>query len=319
MITDPTLLNPRRVLHTLNHSSALFVLMALMMDDCPRPCSEVWLCTRAGKSPPTVRGALALLYDGGVVREARPGHWELTDGVKQLPLPLRLLGQPDIYDGELDSHNQPLFTRELAPHNQPSLDRELAPDNQPLTPDEKIFSREKKFFSSDHDDDDLRSFPDQELDHHHHSSNSAREKKFFSPDAILDRIGMNGVNRQALRNAPLPVLLGWHWATQSDRRRYKYPPGFIVTVLLKNEPPDMPPTPFLTLATTWLQMSSGEREQLIGSVSVWDGQLLSRPINGHDIAESLEPEFYPELDAAALEAFLSIRRQCPNELSTACG
>ena len=303
MINDP-LASPKWVLHRLGHSSALYVLMALLMDDCPRPCSVGWLCTRAGKSNPTVNGALALLRDAGIVREVRPGYYDLLSaGVKQLPLPLRLLGQADIYNGELVPNNQPLLTGELVPNN-----------NQPFNVAEKFFSPEKNFFT--HDDDDLRS-RDHEKDHHHQSSISARDKKFSSSAGFLEHIGMDGPYPVVLTDTPLPVLVAWWWSARSNAR-IRSPHGFVRSRLTGAV---QPPTPFLSLAESWLEMGVEDREYLVFVATGNDRGSIRHipPRSGEEMLVLLSNEFYPELDAAALDAFLSIWRQCPNELSTACG
>ncbi|MFO7537578.1 MAG: hypothetical protein R6X32_05910 [Chloroflexota bacterium] len=91
MMISPELSNPATVLHVLSYKSSLPVLIAMCMDDCPRPVKVKWLERRTGITRHTINESLIYLMESLqiVFRSGikRASAWWLANGIRQLPLP----------------------------------------------------------------------------------------------------------------------------------------------------------------------------------------------------------------------------------------
>jgi hypothetical protein len=292
-VNNPALDDPRTVLHVLNYKAALPIILAMLMPDCPRPCSVKWLCRRAGvQSVQTARESLKYLAELGVAAMSlvqNKGWWQLTDRAYQLPLPAASLDASS--QSQLPESSQ---SPAGASSQLPIWESSQSPDTEvgKFSPTVGV----GKFSPPLHDDhdDDVVITVDLKQHHHHTDKHEVAEVGKFSPTPtshLLERLGCDPPMPEKFAHIEAAVILAFYWSALPWAHT---PVGFLRRRL---EQGHEPPGEHLELARFWLALDEDGRDNFR---SQFDHAML--PV--HRISD-LVNEF--DLSQAAAKLTLSLR------------
>lgn len=329
MLNNPALSDPRTVLHALNYKAAFVCLAALFMPDCRPPVDREWLSLRTGvKSLTTISYSMKHLVNLGLVYHTVSG-WFLTDGAKQLPLPFAQL-QPRSQAAPLPrSQGVNGSSTSLAPSYPQAVDNSRAQGNYPApgtqpaaTGEYKMngrFPEARSFCTADQDKDACLFVVNASLEEITNKQTNKQEAaapfKTNSTRDFLTSIHMLHGVPDRFAHVPLPVVLAywWHintWATNN-------PQGSLYRRLSQGH--NTPPADYLRLAQVWLAMDGDDRAELREAAGGTQNGVYHPPVaNGRQFRFQLGDDFYPELDATALDAYLYLLANAPEEVVTPC-
>lgn len=330
MLNNPALQNPQTVLHILDYRAVLPILLAFLMPDCPRPASTKWLMRRVGKSRTTVEESLAFLEEYLLARHTPPYGWQLTDNAYQLPLPFKQLrpgAQPAaVIEVEPGPYLESMSGAQPTPYPQAvdNFDSENRPGASPAGSDHlcsqnvsNAYILRMGGYGGDGGGGVNSSHP--ETKHHHHSEATAMRKIYASGGEFLAAIGMNPpVPRQYADCDPALALAYWWFARAENFDR---PHGYLRRRLEQGhvQPGERGPAlpGLLALAAVWPQLDSDDRRELRQAAGGTQNGVYHPPVaNGRQLRYQLGDDFYPELDAAALDAYLYLVTKAPEEVTT---
>lgn len=294
------------------------VLLIMLMSGRSLTNRELQMAT--GYSDKPVTDALAWLEPRGIVHYISPSDgWALGSGITRLPFsPLQLESIGNLLKSGSDTRLLPQVALAEATC---SLGTQAAP------------SPVDNFFMADGEDRNISDLGgedrnisdpsclvvvvDQEIlrDPNNNNNNNGHPVRKISE--LLRKIGIVGAGlRKVLRQPPASAdVVAWHWWTQTQAW-LENPAGYICKRLLENEPP---PPGFAELAAVWPQLDEDDRAELHIEATGTDCGRYLHPAaqNGHQLRQWLPDDFWPQLDAAALTAYLELSQKAATVLETA--